>query len=103
MDAGSDLFLGASAVAVLVLLDADLVGVDPEAASWGRSRSLRFGSGNPGMPARPTTWSQSGSAGGPNDQIGEARNPAKAHSRKERQLRGDAVLVEQARYVITAN
>jgi hypothetical protein len=33
---------------------------------------------------------------GPNVQIGQARDRAKAHSRKERQLRGDAVLVEQA-------
>ena len=35
MDPGSDLFLGASAAAVPVLLDAHLVGVDPEAAQLG--------------------------------------------------------------------
>ena len=35
MDRGSDLFLGASAAAVPVLLDANLVGVDPEAAQLG--------------------------------------------------------------------
>ena len=33
----------------------------PKPRSWGRSRRLRFSSANPGKPARPTTWSQSGS------------------------------------------